>query len=239
MRNTLLILMALLVGNIAMVAQDNNTLAPIDSCAIEACDTISESLYADEKYVRDTIADSATELFVIARDSKIIYFDNLDRILMLPGETDSIQESRSGVKYKIVAQDSTNVEIEVNRNWYYQLVLLDENLFALITTHAIPQQDSEIEFFDFKWDQLPTKKFFKVPELRDWLTDSGKKNIKEVEKKVPFLIVYYKYNPTTKILTLTNNLKDYFIVNEWNELAPFFKSELKYEWSKKKFKQIK
>lgn len=140
---------------------------------------------------------------------------------------------------RVIQADSAYLEIDVAPNFKYQLVLLKKDLMMLVTTHALPQQDSEMAFYDFKWNKLPLKKYFKTPLLSDWLTDEGKKNRATLEKTLPFLLVKYYYDVDTNVLTLTNNLHTYFIASDWAKISPYMKNELKYKWNGKKFSKIK
>lgn len=135
--------------------------------------------------------------------------------------------------------DSLSIRVEVSPVLKYQLALPSENVIMLITTHAIPQPDSEVAFYDTEWNQLPLGKYFTTPILTDWLTEQGRKNRKDVENIVPFLIVSYDYDAANGVLTLTNNLKNYFVGGEWDALAPNMHDKLQYRWNGKSFKKIK
>lgn len=144
-----------------------------------------------------------------------------------------------GDSCRVTHIDSLSISIDVSPVLKYQLALPADNVVMLITTHAIPQPDSEVAFYDTEWNRLPLGKYFTSPTLTDWLTEQGHKNRKDVENIVPFLIVSYDYDAANGVLTLTNNLKDYFVGKDWEVLSPYMHEKLQYRWNGKNFKKIK
>ena len=144
-----------------------------------------------------------------------------------------------GDSCRVTNIDSLSISVDVSPVLKYQLALPAKNVIMVITTHAIPQPDSEVAFYDSEWNQLPSSKFLITPSLSDWLTEQGRKNREEVENTVPFLIVSYYYDANRGILTLTNNLKDYFVDREWKVLSPNLHEKLQYRWNGKCFKRQK
>lgn len=144
-----------------------------------------------------------------------------------------------GDSCRVTHIDSLSIRIDVSPVLKYQLALPADNVIMLITTHNIPQPDSEVAFYDTDWNILPLGKCFTSPSLDDWLTKQGHKNRKDVENILPFLLVSYDYDAANGVLTLTNNLKDYFVGKEWEALSPYMHEKLQYRWSGKNFKKIK
>lgn len=115
--------------------------------------------------------------------------------------------------------DSTCIKIKASEVLQYQLSMPAKNLILLISTHSIPMYDSEISFYDFEWEKLSTEKYFSSPKLADWLTDDGKKMRDDVENAVPFIIASYNFDVESGVLTITNQLKDYFDKNTWQQVS--------------------
>lgn len=231
MKKILIALLCMVLGASMMMAQNAEVSIGTLNSKKEASANDTVNNYVDMPF---DIAD----FFAMLDNREVLLVDYASRSDLVVASKEEIN-SDGFHAFKVLEKDSINMELAFENGFEYQVVRLEKGIVALIKTHVIPQQDSEIVFFDENHTSLSADKYFKVPKLKDWLTDEGKKNRKIVEQKVPFLIVKYHYDPKTSILTLTNNLKDYFIINEWDELAPYFKSELKYKWNKKKFNQLK
>ncbi len=144
-----------------------------------------------------------------------------------------------GDSCRVTHLDDESVDIEVSPVLKYQLVVLPQNRIMLISTHSIPQPDSDVAFYDMEWNNLPVDKCFAVPVLSDWLTATGKKNREIVEDIVPFMIVSYRYDVKNGVLTLSNNLKDYFVADDWDRINAYFHATLQYKWNGKSFKKLK
>jgi hypothetical protein len=71
------------------------------------------------------------------------------------------------------------------------------------------------------------------------LTSAGKKNIKEIESLVPFMLVGYEYDAVNEELMLKNNIKSMLSEDVYESVASYFKLQLKYSWTGKQFKLIK
>ena len=113
-----------------------------------------------------------------------------------------------------------------------------KEIIALIETVLAPEVDSKISFYTTEW--VPTEeRYFVEPELKDWLTSAGKKNIKEIEALVPFMLVGYEYDAVSEELMLKNNIKSMLSEDVYESVASYFKQQLKYSWTGKQFKLIK
>lgn len=124
----------------------------------------------------------------------------------------------------------------------YQLVELPvaaDTLVAVITTILTPAPDSKIAVYGSDWTIIPTEKVFKTPEMKDWLTDIGKKNKKVVESLVPFMLVGYDFDPSTMTLTLVNNMQSYLSEEVYDKVKPYLHEKLAYRWNGKKFETVK
>lgn len=235
MKKLLFILLSIVfASNVASANETDSTVVYIvedDSVALDSVALDSAVVEKEEKITNaiSLFTMAPTDVITLGYENRyqIAYNDTLPYYIF------------DGDTCRVTHRDSAYMEIDVAPNYKYQLVLPKDDLVMLISTHALPQQDSEIAFYDFEWNKLPLKKYFKTPLLSDWLTNEGKKNRATVEKKLPFLLVKYYYDVDSKILTLTNNLHTYFISSEWDKISPFMKKELRYKWNGKKFNKIK
>lgn len=163
--------------------------------------------------------------------------DRLDMIDYFEGGYNRPTLNAFGDSCRVTYLDDESIDIEVSPVLKYQLVVLSHDRIMLISTHSIPQPDSEVAFYDMEWNKLPVDKCFAVPVLSDWLTATGKKNREKVEDIVPFMIVGCRYDVKSGVLTLTNNLKDYFVADDWGRLNAYFHATLQYKWNGKSFKK--
>ncbi|MDE5649525.1 MAG: DUF3256 family protein [Duncaniella sp.] len=124
-----------------------------------------------------------------------------------------------------------------------QLVLLDDGkqgVVAVINTVATPGLDSSMKFYLYdkanaKWGAPATKVYFTRPGWKEWMTPEGKSRQDEVEAQVPFLLVSYKYNPSTKELVLTNNLSKFLDKDIYDSISSYLLPQLVYTWDGGKF----
>lgn len=124
-----------------------------------------------------------------------------------------------------------------------QLVLLDDGkqgLVALISTVATPGLDSTMKFYLYdpsagKWGAPATKNYFAKPGWKEWMTPAGKSHQDEVEMQVPFMLVSYKYNPSTGELVLTNNLSKFLDKEVYDSISSYLLPQLVYTWDGGKF----
>ena len=137
----------------------------------------------------------------------------------------------------IVRKDSLCVEVKIGEKQLHQLSMPNDNLVVLISTLPIPMLDSEIRFFDYNWEQLPSTKYITLPTLADWLTDEGKKNRIEVENMFPFIAAKYDFDVYKGGLTITNSMQEYFDKDTWQRVSKWVKPSIQYKWTGRKFKK--
>lgn len=113
------------------------------------------------------------------------------------------------------------------------------SLVVFISTIETPAPDSKMNVYTFDWSQELTAKVFKEPELKDWLTDEGKKKDSDIEAMMPFMLVAYNYDPSTKILALTNNSASFISEDVYKIISPYLHKQLTYHWNGKKFEPVK
>lgn len=139
-------------------------------------------------------------------------------------------------KSRITALSADNVELEMSGASSYQLALLPagkDTVAVFIETVATPVSDSSVRFFTRTWEPLD-KARFDAPVLADWLSDEGKRRRSDVEGLVPFIMASYHYDPATRILTVTNNMSEYFTADDYAAIEPLLKKRLTYKWNGKR-----
>lgn len=166
----------------------------------------------------------------------------LDMIDYFNSGMDTPSKNELGGNSRIESMTDESIILTVSSASKAQLATLpygNETLVAFISTVETPASDSKMSVFTFDWSQDLTEKTFKEPEIKDWLTDEGKKKDSEVEAMMPFMLVAYSYDPATKILTLTNNSASFISDDVYKIVSPYIKKQLTYRWNGKKFEPLK
>lgn len=184
---------------------------------------------------------SAPQAFVDAPKEVFPLLDRTTRLDMIDyfnsGMTTASPNNING-RSRITALSPESLSVEMSGASDYQLALIptgNDSIMALITTVKSPAPDSRIELFAKDWSRLPDSGQFVKPTIEEWLTPEGRKNSADVDALVPFLLVSYSYDPTTKTLTLKNNTAAFLSADIYEVVAPYLKSELIYNWNGKKF----
>lgn len=134
-----------------------------------------------------------------------------------------------------------NLKFKMTDASSYQIAILPaskDSVIAVIETVAMPACDSRMSFYTRDWKRINNHLFI-APSLRDWMTDEGKGRAAEVEALVPFLVVGYDYDPTTRQLRLTNNLDDFLSPDDVAQAHTYFHDELLYHWNGKRMERVK
>lgn len=98
--------------------------------------------------------------------------------------------------------------------------------------------DSEIKFYDSKYNLLTLKNFFTVPELSEFYDSSVKDKkdlISKINQVIPFPTITYTYNPETSILTAHLTSGEIIGSDEYNKISNFIQPELRYIWNGKRY----
>lgn len=110
-----------------------------------------------------------------------------------------------------------------------------DTLIAVISTVATPAPDSKLHVYTSDWSRDLTSQVFTAPQLTDWLTGDGRKNIAEVETMVPFMLAGGKYDPATGSYVLTNNVSQFLTEEVYKPMSGYFQPTLVYKWNGKRF----
>ncbi len=188
---------------------------------------------------------TAENAFASAPQSVFPLLDKNTRLDMIDYQasgSDTPSKNRLDGKSRITAMTGADMKIEMTDASSYQLAILpasNDSIIALITTVATPAHDSHITFYDRSWKKLPDNTFFNAPGISDWLNAEGKKSPEMVTMMVPFMLAEYVYDPESKTLNLTNNLKEFMSEDTESMVAPYLVSSLVYIWNGKKFEKSK
>ena len=188
---------------------------------------------------------TAADLFTSAPQSVFPLLDRNTRLDMVDyyrnGMSNPSQNQLEG-RSSITEMTPESITVKMTDSSAMQIVDLKgskDDVVAVISTVAAPGLDSTIKFFDTEWNPLPTEAYFKKPELKDWLTDSGKQHEMDVTMQVPFMLSSYRIDPSNSTLILTNNLGNFLDKEIYDDLSSYLNPSLTYSWTGKEFKAVK
>lgn len=146
-------------------------------------------------------------------------------------------------KSQITELEPNYLSVKMTDSSTAQLVLLNDGkqgVAAIINTVATPGLDSSMRFYLYdkvndKWGAPATKAYFTRPGWKEWMTPEGKSHQDEVEAQVPFMLVSYKYDPSTRELVLTNNLSKFLDKDIYDSISSYLLPQLVYTWNGGKF----
>lgn len=185
---------------------------------------------------------TAADFFTSAPQSVFPLLDRNTRLDMVDyfnsGMTTPSQNKLDG-RSVITEMTPESVTVKMTDASAIQLVALKGEkgtIIALINTVATPALDSSIKFFDSKWTPIKQSDCFAKPDWNEWLTESGRKNKDDVMMQVPFILASYRIDPSTFVLTLTNNLSRFLDKEIFDDITPYINLQLTYTWVGSKFK---
>ncbi|MBD5283145.1 MAG: DUF3256 family protein [Bacteroides sp.] len=99
-------------------------------------------------------------------------------------------------------------------------------------------KDSDIEFYDGEWNQLPKEKFWEMPEIKDFLTarKGEKVDLKKVAELVPFPTYILTVSPDARTITGSLTVDTYLSEEAKEELKPYLVPSRTWRWDGKKYK---
>lgn len=142
---------------------------------------------------------------------------------------------------RVTALANDDIKVIMTAASRYQISLLPlggDTIVALIKTVNTPAPDSYVEFYTTDWEKID-KRLFDAPGTGDWLSETGKKNRKDAEDSVPFVLAGYEYDRETGGLVLTNTMAEYYAADEYERVKSWLKPVLSYRWTGKKMKLVK
>lgn len=189
---------------------------------------------------------TASKAFATAPQSVFPLLDantRLDMIDYYNSNLSTPSPNRLDGRSRITALSDKMVNIELTPASSCDVIILPaaagDSLIAVISTVATPAHDSHISFYSRDWKEIPQTRVFEKPVLTDWLTADGKKNRSDVEIMVPFLLISYAWDPSTNVLTLTNNTKEFLTDDIYSFVKDYMLPSISYQWDGRKFSKIK
>ncbi|MCM1517220.1 MAG: DUF3256 family protein [Pseudoflavonifractor sp.] len=186
---------------------------------------------------------TASRAFATAPASQFPLLDNTTRLDMIDyfnsgSSTASTNQLRGSSR--ITALSPESLTFKMTDASTYQIAVLPagkDSLITVIETVAMPARDSRMSFYGRDWTPARAV-LFTAPSLRDWLTEAGRAQADMIEAMVPFLIVSYEYDPSTRVLTLTNNLSS-FISPDDLSVSEYFHPVLQFRWDGKRMSPLR
>ena len=189
---------------------------------------------------------TASKAFATAPQSVFPLLDASTRLDMIDYYNSNLttpSPNRLDGRSRITALSDRMASIELTPASSCDVVILPaaagDTIIAVISTVATPAHDSHISFYTRDWKGIPTARLFEKPVLSDWLSDQGKKNRGDVEAMVPFLLISYTWDPSSNILTLTNNTKEFLTDDIYSFVKDYMLPTISYRWDGRKFSKIK
>ncbi|MGN1246050.1 MAG: DUF3256 family protein [Muribaculaceae bacterium] len=105
-----------------------------------------------------------------------------------------------------------------------------DTVIYMVQTVATPALDSRIMALDTKGNPLPLEKFFKEPQMKDFvhLPKGSKVKPDDVLKSVRFPLISYTINDSLLTITARQNLKDFMSTEDYAEIAPYLTDSITY-----------
>lgn len=103
---------------------------------------------------------------------------------------------------------------------------------------GVQAQDSQIKFYDENLNELPTEKYFVMPQVKDFfeIPKGSMTKMKEIEQMIPFPTIAFSANPKNDNLEARLTVEQYINEDDWNIARLFFKPNITLEWKKGKYK---
>ncbi len=143
---------------------------------------------------------------------------------------------------RILEESDNNLLVQLSDVSSCQISIIpfsgNDSIIALITTLNTPVPDSDLQFYDMHWLDID-KDLFAAPALKDWICAGCAVDIDEISNQTPFMLVSYSFDEATGILTLENNMEQYFSKEDFEKIGSCFVKRMQYKWTGKKMKRLK
>lgn len=161
----------------------------------------------------------------------------LDMLDYFHAGIDKTSNNVYGGEARVTAVDTLSLDFDLTADIACQLFVVNANglpVTCIVTTYPTPIPDSGLRAYDHNWREVSV---FAEPRLSDWLI--AKKDRKEVEQAMPFVLASYRYDPATLTLTVTNEMAAYWTEAERPAVLDMLHQTLAYRWDGKRFKLIR
>ncbi len=184
---------------------------------------------------------TAADFFVSAPASVFPTIDPMTRMDMIDyfkAGSDKPSKNLIGGECRITEESPEKLVFTTSAVSEYTIALLPapgrklDKIIMLSRTLKTPADDSTVTFYDTDWKEI--KDLFTVPTLDDWMLPEAKKNRKDVENAIPFVLARLEYFPEKGMITFTNNLPDYIPEESLGIAESSIKKSLTFRWNGKR-----
>lgn len=196
-----------------------------------------------ETVAKDEPADStAAGFFVSAPISIFPTIDPLTRMDMIDyfqAGSDKPSKNLIGGECRITEDTPDKLVFSTSEVSEYTIVLLPApsaklgKIILLSRTLKTPAEDSTVSFYDTGWNKI--EGVSAAPTFGQWLLPEAKKNRKDVENAVPFILARFEYSVENRSATFTNTLQDYLPEESLGIAKSSIRGSLTYKWDGKRF----
>ncbi|MCM1109966.1 MAG: DUF3256 family protein [Clostridium sp.] len=220
-----------------MATQLKQRLTALTAAALTAVAALLLPAALTAREASDAFVDAPSTIFpLLDRSTRLDMIDYFNSNMTTPSQ------NNVGGASRLTELTPLSLRIEMTPSSSYQIALIPargDTLIAVVTTVLTPAPDSRLDIYTSDWTRQATETYFDKPALDDWLTDQGRKNRAEVETFVPFLLISYDYNPSTSLLTLTNNTRSFLSEDIYEIVGGSLRDKLLYRFDGKRFNPAK
>ena len=196
--------------------------------------TIDMTKTAAAEFFNRAPVDVATGLSPVSRLDMIDYFTHGSSVK---------SENRLGRKCALKSISDNMIVWQDDDSVSTAIVVLPESntsrpdtLLLVIRTIASPVADSELSYYSSGWQKLSDRSFPR-PVLTDWVKPEYKGAIREIADVLPFMFMSAEFEPQKNTLVFTDRTEGYFADGDAPSQLSMLKSQLKYVWDGKRFRQ--
>ena len=177
------------------------------------------------------------DIFVASTDDALNVIPQNDRAEMLAylREAGRVVPTETAYGEEAALLRATDNYLKVRMSCASQIEMLmlthkRDTVVLVVETVETPVLDSRLMAIDTKGNTLPLEKFFKEPQMKDFVrvTKGTKKKREDVLKCVRFPLISYTVNDSAMTLTARQNLKEFMSTDDYAEIAPYLADSITY-----------
>lgn len=102
----------------------------------------------------------------------------------------------------------------------------------------VQAQDTQVNFYDENFQELPTEKYFTMPEIKNFfdIPKGSATKMKEIQEMIPFPTMAFTASPDNNNLVGRLTVEQYINQDDWNIAKLFVKPSITLVWHKGKYK---
>ena len=188
------------------------------------------------------------DIFVASTDDALNVIPQNDRAEMLAylREAGRVVPTETAYGEEAALLRATDNYLKVRMSCASQIEMLmlthkRDTVVLVVETVETPVLDSRLMAIDTKGNTLPLEKFFKEPQMKDFvrLPKGTKMKPDEVLKSVLFPLISYTVNDSAMTLTARQNLKDFMSADDYAAIAPYLTDSLTFRAKGTRLKPLK